>query len=95
MPPFVFSIKVWVLDATPGRVRPGGHGEDRPGELIAFLSRMPKQVSHHQTSAIDREKSFACPKIFAVVAVSKVSSKREVVEALLRDGFSADVSQVR
>ncbi|CAA6660210.1 unnamed protein product [Spirodela intermedia] len=64
--PLARPVRVWVLDATPGKVRPGGHGEDRPGELIAFLSRMPKQVS----------------------------SKREVVEALLREGFSPDVSQV-
>ncbi|CAA7396536.1 unnamed protein product [Spirodela intermedia] len=63
--PLARPVRVWVLDATPGKVRPGGHGEDRPGELIAFLSRMPKQVS----------------------------SKREVVEALLREGFSPDVSQ--
>lgn len=39
-----FIWKVWCLDATPGKLRPGGHGEDRPGELITFLSRMPEQV---------------------------------------------------
>lgn len=44
---FLFiSIKVWVLDATPGKVRPGGDGEDHPGELIAFLSTLPKQVCY-------------------------------------------------
>lgn len=37
-------LKVWALDATPGKVRPGGDGEDHPGELIAFLSKIPKQV---------------------------------------------------
>lgn len=38
------SLKVWVLDATPGKVRPGGDGEDHPGELISFLSGMPQKV---------------------------------------------------
>uniref|UniRef100_A0A1D1XFC7 Putative esterase/lipase HI_0193 n=1 Tax=Anthurium amnicola TaxID=1678845 RepID=A0A1D1XFC7_9ARAE len=63
--PLARPVKVWVLDATPGKVRPGGHGEDRPGELIAFLSRVPKEVS----------------------------SKQQVVEALVREGFSSDVAQ--
>ncbi|PIA44220.1 hypothetical protein AQUCO_01700077v1 [Aquilegia coerulea] len=63
--PLARPVKVWVLDATPGIVRPGGDGEDHPGELIAFLSSMPKQVS----------------------------SKREVVDALIREGFSKDVAQ--
>ena len=36
--------KVWVLDATPGKVRAGGDGEDHPAELIEFLRRMPTQV---------------------------------------------------
>ena len=39
-----FSFKVWVLDATPGKVRPGGDGEDHPAELISFLSILPKEV---------------------------------------------------
>ncbi|KAF5197367.1 alpha/beta-Hydrolases superfamily protein, partial [Thalictrum thalictroides] len=63
--PLARPVKVWVLDATPGTVRPGGDGEDHPGELIAFLASMPEQVS----------------------------SKREVVDALIREGFSKDVAQ--
>ncbi|XP_078175073.1 sm-like protein LSM5 isoform X2 [Carex rostrata] len=38
-------MKVWVLDATPGKVRAGGDGEDHPGELISFLRNMPDQMS--------------------------------------------------
>lgn len=41
---FSSGLKVWVLDATPGKVRPGGDGEDHPGELIAFLQRLPTKV---------------------------------------------------
>jgi hypothetical protein len=37
-------LKVWVLDATPGKVYAGGDGEDHPAELIEFLRRMPAQV---------------------------------------------------
>jgi hypothetical protein len=37
-------LKVWVLDATPGKVRAGLDGEDHPAELIEFLRRMPRQV---------------------------------------------------
>ncbi|WVZ19460.1 hypothetical protein V8G54_006782 [Vigna mungo] len=33
----------WVLDATPGKVRAGGDGEDHPAELISFLSTLPKE----------------------------------------------------
>ncbi|KAI3972838.1 hypothetical protein MKX01_019496 [Papaver californicum] len=63
--PLARPVKVWVLDATPGKVRPGGDGEDHPGELIAFLSTLPKQVA----------------------------SKRDVVSALIKEGFSKDVAQ--
>lgn len=38
------TIQVWVLDATPGKVRAGGDGEDHPAELISFLSALPKVV---------------------------------------------------
>ena len=38
-------MKVWVLDASPGKVRVGGDGEDHPGELISFLRNMPDQVN--------------------------------------------------
>lgn len=57
--------RVWVLDATPGKVRAGGDGEDHPGELILFLKTLPKEIA----------------------------SKRDVVDALVREGFSKDVAQ--
>eukprot|EP00262_Sarcandra_glabra_P017642 TRINITY_DN6101_c0_g1_i2.p1 TRINITY_DN6101_c0_g1~~TRINITY_DN6101_c0_g1_i2.p1 ORF type:complete len:168 (+),score=47.28 TRINITY_DN6101_c0_g1_i2:83-586(+) len=41
--PLPRPVRVWVLDATPGKVRPGGDGEDHPAELISFLSQMQKQ----------------------------------------------------
>ncbi|OAY83257.1 Alpha/beta hydrolase domain-containing protein 11 [Ananas comosus] len=63
--PLARPVRVWVLDATPGKVRAGGDGEDHPGELIAFLSRLPNQVS----------------------------SKQEIVDALVREGFSLDVAR--
>ncbi|CAA0837672.1 alpha/beta-Hydrolases superfamily protein [Striga hermonthica] len=63
--PLARPVRVWVLDATPGKVRAGGDGTDRPAELISFLNTFPKTVS----------------------------SKREIVEALLQDGFSKDVAQ--
>eukprot|EP00262_Sarcandra_glabra_P017641 TRINITY_DN6101_c0_g1_i1.p1 TRINITY_DN6101_c0_g1~~TRINITY_DN6101_c0_g1_i1.p1 ORF type:complete len:190 (+),score=52.53 TRINITY_DN6101_c0_g1_i1:83-652(+) len=63
--PLPRPVRVWVLDATPGKVRPGGDGEDHPAELISFLSQMQKQVS----------------------------SKREVIDALVKEGFSKDVAQ--
>lgn len=37
-------FKVWVLDATPGKVRAGGDGEDHPAELISFLRTLPNEV---------------------------------------------------
>jgi len=37
-------LKAWILDATPGKVRAGGDGEDHPEELISFLSTLPKEV---------------------------------------------------
>lgn len=63
--PLARPVKVWVLDATPGKVRPGGDGEDHPAELISFLSTLPKEVS----------------------------SKRDIVNALIQEGFSKDVAQ--
>lgn len=38
------EFQVWVLDATPGKVRAGGDGDDHPAELISFLSSLPKEV---------------------------------------------------
>ncbi|KAE9612857.1 putative palmitoyl-CoA hydrolase [Lupinus albus] len=63
--PLARPVKVWSLDATPGKVRAGGDGEDHPAELISFLSTLPKEVS----------------------------SKRDVVKALIDQGFSNDVAQ--
>ncbi|XP_044511449.1 protein ABHD11 [Mangifera indica] len=63
--PLARPVRVWVLDATPGKVRAGGDGEDHPSVLISYLSKLPKEVS----------------------------SKREVVNALLGEGFSKDVAQ--
>lgn len=63
--PLARPVRVWVLDATPGKVRAGGGGDDHPAELIAFLSNLPKEVS----------------------------SKRDVVDSLLQEGFSEDVAQ--
>ncbi|CAL4972788.1 unnamed protein product [Urochloa decumbens] len=63
--PLARPVRVWVLDATPGKVRAGGDGEDHPAELIEFLRRMPAQVS----------------------------SKVEVVNALVKEQFSVDVAR--
>lgn len=63
--PLARPVRVWVLDSTPGKVRPGGNGEDHPSELIDFLSRFPKQIS----------------------------SKQEVVNSLVQEGFSMDVAR--
>ncbi|XP_010542767.1 PREDICTED: protein ABHD11 [Tarenaya hassleriana] len=63
--PLARPVRAWVLDATPGKVRAGGDGEDHPRELISFLRTLPKVVS----------------------------SKREVANALLGEGFSNDVAQ--
>ncbi|KAF3447409.1 hypothetical protein FNV43_RR12595 [Rhamnella rubrinervis] len=63
--PLARPVRVWVLDATPGKVRPGGDGEDHPAELISFLSTLPKEIF----------------------------SKREIVAALVQEGFTKDVAQ--
>ncbi|KAL2538930.1 alpha/beta-hydrolase superfamily protein [Forsythia ovata] len=63
--PLARPVRVWVLDATPGKVRAGADGDDHPAELISFLSKLPKEVS----------------------------SKKDVVNALVQDGFSMDVAQ--
>lgn len=42
--PLARPVRVWVLDATPGKVHAGGDGEDHPFELISVLRQMPKQV---------------------------------------------------
>ncbi|GLT32952.1 hypothetical protein SLA2020_075790 [Shorea laevis] len=61
--PLAQPVRVWVLDATPGKVQAGGDGEDHPAELISFLSKLPKEVS----------------------------SRQEIVKALVQEGFSMDV----
>ncbi|XP_031737177.1 uncharacterized protein LOC101222550 isoform X2 [Cucumis sativus] len=63
--PLARPVRVWVLDATPGIVRPGGDGEDHPEQLISFLSTLGNEVS----------------------------SKQDVVNALVQHGFSKDVAQ--
>ncbi|KAI5655931.1 hypothetical protein M9H77_24724 [Catharanthus roseus] len=63
--PLARPVRVWVLDATPGKVRAGANGDDHPAELISFLSTLPDEVI----------------------------SKRDVVDALVREGFSKDVAQ--
>ncbi|KAH1223243.1 putative esterase/lipase [Glycine max] len=42
--PLARPVRAWVLDATPGKVRAGGDGEDHPAELISFLSTLPNEV---------------------------------------------------
>ncbi|CAK9151900.1 unnamed protein product [Ilex paraguariensis] len=64
--PLARPVRVWVLDATPGKVRAGGDGDDHPAELISFLAKLPKEIS----------------------------SKRDVVNALVQEGFSVDVAQI-
>ncbi|XP_073220526.1 uncharacterized protein [Cicer arietinum] len=63
--PLARPVRAWILDATPGKVRAGGDGEDHPAELISLLSKLPKEIS----------------------------SKKDVVKALLQQGFSNDVTQ--
>ncbi|KAL7118328.1 hypothetical protein ACP275_03G129400 [Erythranthe tilingii] len=63
--PLARPVRVWVLDATPGKVRAGADGDDHPAELISFLSNLPKVVS----------------------------SKRDIMDGLIKDGFSKDVAQ--
>ncbi|KAK6257853.1 hypothetical protein QUC31_001312 [Theobroma cacao] len=43
--PLPRPVRVWVLDATPGKVRAGGDGDDHPAELISFLRKLPMEVS--------------------------------------------------
>ncbi|KAJ6859617.1 hypothetical protein NC652_041793 [Populus alba x Populus x berolinensis] len=63
--PLAQSVRVWSLDATPGKVRAGGDGEDHPAELISFIRKLPKEVF----------------------------SKRDIVNALIQEGFSKDIAQ--
>ncbi|GLT93871.1 hypothetical protein SLE2022_116410 [Rubroshorea leprosula] len=63
--PLAQPVRVWVVDATPGKVRAGGDGEDHPAELISSLSKLPKEVS----------------------------SRQEIVKALVQEGFSMDVAR--
>ncbi|KAJ6696910.1 hypothetical protein OIU85_003285 [Salix viminalis] len=46
--PLAQSVRVWSLDATPGKVRVGGDGEDHPAELISFIRKLPKEVYSKQ-----------------------------------------------
>ncbi|KAL8257145.1 hypothetical protein R6Q59_029186 [Mikania micrantha] len=63
--PLARPVRVWVLDATPGKVRAGRDEDDHPAELIKFLNAFPNEVV----------------------------SKREVISALVCEGFSNDVAQ--
>ncbi|KAL6565694.1 hypothetical protein OROHE_004749 [Orobanche hederae] len=36
-------VRVWVLDATPGKARAGGDRDDHPAELISFLGSFPNK----------------------------------------------------
>ncbi|RHN53475.1 putative palmitoyl-CoA hydrolase [Medicago truncatula] len=63
--PLARPVRAWILDATPGKVRAGGDGEDHPAELISLLSTLPKEVS----------------------------SKKDILKALIQQGFSNDVAQ--
>ncbi|PSS19386.1 Esterase [Actinidia chinensis var. chinensis] len=63
--PLARPVRVWSLDATPGKIRAGADGEDHPSELISFLRTLPKEVA----------------------------SKRDMVDTLIREGFSKDVAQ--
>lgn len=47
--PLPCPIQVWVLDATPGKVRAGGDGEDHPAELITALQNMPSKISDRRS----------------------------------------------
>ncbi|KAL2611414.1 hypothetical protein R1flu_023106 [Riccia fluitans] len=47
--PLARPVRVWVLDATPGKVRGGGDGEDHPAELIEALRQFPLVVPSRRT----------------------------------------------
>ncbi|KAL6555631.1 hypothetical protein OROHE_007303 [Orobanche hederae] len=36
-------VRVWVLDATPGKARAGGDRDDHPAELISFFGSFPNK----------------------------------------------------
>ncbi|CAI9303586.1 unnamed protein product [Lactuca saligna] len=43
--PLARPVRVWVLDATPGKVRAGRDRDDHPAELIISLRALPNQVT--------------------------------------------------
>lgn len=47
--PLARPVRVWSLDATPGKVRAGADGDDHPAELISFLSTLPNQEGLFKT----------------------------------------------
>ncbi|KAL5167945.1 putative esterase/lipase [Glycine soja] len=51
--PLARPVRAWVLDATPGKVRAGGDGEDHPAELISFLSTLPNEGTRKVPSKWD------------------------------------------
>ncbi|KAK3010592.1 hypothetical protein RJ639_012789 [Escallonia herrerae] len=87
--PLARPVRVWVLDATPGKVRAGGDGDDHPAELISFLSKLPKERPRGVTQVgllLGMSPSLTQLPL-------EVSSKRDLVNALVREGFSTDVAQ--
>ncbi|QCD88977.1 autophagy-related protein 7 [Vigna unguiculata] len=65
---YMEECTTWVLDATPGKVRAGGDGEDHPAELMSSLIILPREEKELLTSRIDYEikqtrKSQGCNRI--------------------------------
>uniref|UniRef100_A0A2N9J3E3 AB hydrolase-1 domain-containing protein n=1 Tax=Fagus sylvatica TaxID=28930 RepID=A0A2N9J3E3_FAGSY len=78
--PLARPVKVWSLDATPGKVRSGGDGEDHPAELNIILKYIARGGYLKAKYSMKKE-------------IKRVSSKRDVVNALIQQGFSKDVAQ--
>eukprot|EP00850_Spirogloea_muscicola_P022821 SM000313S11971 [mRNA] locus=s313:36518:37821:- [translate_table: standard] len=90
------SPQVWVLDATPGNVRAGGDGEDHPAELIAALQKLPPRVQHSLNSMSETNQSLSeelQDKQVPQSELLQIDSRRSVVAALQREGFSQAVAQ--
>ncbi|KAA3487067.1 protein ABHD11 isoform X1 [Gossypium australe] len=93
--PLPRPVRAWVLDATPGKVRAGQDGEDHPGKLISFLRKLPKEVSLYDLiMQILFVKPLQIEFSKLATILRQVSSKRDIVNALIQEGFSKDVAQV-
>ncbi|KAL6508969.1 hypothetical protein OROHE_021528 [Orobanche hederae] len=66
-------VRVWVLDATPGKARAGGDRDDHPAELISFFGSFPNKVFF-----LPRAMLKVC-KIFAL----KIDLQRELFHSFL------------